>query len=262
MHNNVRPIGAVTLGTCGCEMGSIKVSDRKISEKSIPIIRLLSLWFGLGQCIPFLLLPKISWAHKEGLRQLRTIYNLSRKKRGKEEEGKLRRRLLPEKRELQPISRLLTPSQVRYSAHQVDPQEVYVQKWVCTLALSQFRHLDCPETSRQERSCVNTLSNEGTEISSGAWGYPHAHFASIRCSSHTRLCKVDHAPVMENLCVLPFSTGISWTITAFWDKWHSKKIQSWFPHIPSNPEIAMIRSHSQITHSYSYCRRKKKWEKK
>lgn len=26
---------------------------------------------------------------------------------------------------------------------------------------------------------------------------------------YMRLCKEDHAPVMENLCVLPFSTGIS-----------------------------------------------------
>lgn len=53
------------------------------------------------------------------------------------------------------------------------------------------------------------------------------------------------------LCALPFSLGSSWTIKAFWDKWHSKRIQSWFPCIPSNPEIVMKRSHSWITHCYS-----------
>lgn len=138
-------------------MGSIKVSDREISGKSIHIIQ-LSLWFGLEQRIRFALsqdLIPIVLGTWRGITPAQ-IYKQSRKKRGKEEEGKLRRRLLPEKRELQPVSRLLTHSHVCYSAHRVDPQEVYMQKWVCTLALSQFWHLNCPETSMQESCSVNT----------------------------------------------------------------------------------------------------------
>lgn len=50
---------------------------------------------------------------------------------------------------------------------------------------------------------------------------------------------------------LPFSIGFSWTTKVFWDKWHSKRVWSWFLHIPSNPEIVMNHSHSWITHCYS-----------
>lgn len=53
------------------------------------------------------------------------------------------------------------------------------------------------------------------------------------------------------LCALPFSIGFSWTTKVFWDKWHSKRVWSWFLHIPSNPEIVMNHSHSWFTHCYS-----------
>lgn len=74
------------------------------------------------------------------------------------------------------------------------------------------------------------------------------HPTCICAKKITLLCR----KVKCFLCALPFSIGFSWTITAFWDKWHSKRIQSWFPHIPSNnPEIVMNCSHSWITHCYS-----------
>lgn len=110
---------------------------------------------------------RVVWTHKKTLHQLKIIYSLTRKTQSREEGGKLRRQSFHEWLNLESTSCLLPDGQVCYSAHQADPQEGcfflvfsffegHVQKWICTLAPSQFQHSNSLETGMRAGSCVNT----------------------------------------------------------------------------------------------------------
>lgn len=104
--------------------------------------------------------------------------------------------------------------------------EGHVQKWICTLARSQFLHSNSLEIGMRAGSCVNTqlCRHWNTSWCMGWFAcsfcfysalIPHAF---VQRRSHSCAGKLSVVSVH-----LPFSVGFSRTIKAFWDKWLSKE---------------------------------------